>query len=84
MIKLIYLVLAVLGLHCYARASSSFNEWGTPASHCGGFWLQSIRPGAPALSSCRASDFPEPGIEPLSPALAGGFLTTDPPEKLPT
>ena len=41
------------------------------------------------LSSCgtRASllrsmwEFPRPGLEPLSPALAGGFLTTAPPGK---
>ena len=26
-------------------------------------------------------DLPEPGIEPVSPALAGGFLTTGPPGK---
>ena len=26
-------------------------------------------------------DLPGPGIEPVSPALAGGFLTTEPPEK---
>ena len=26
-------------------------------------------------------DLPDPGIEPMSPALAGGFFTTDPPEK---
>ena len=25
--------------------------------------------------------FPEPGIKPESPALAGGFFTTEPPEK---
>ena len=28
-------------------------------------------------------DFPGPGLEPLSPALAGGFLTTAPPGKSP-
>ena len=28
-------------------------------------------------------DLPGPGIEPVSPALAGGFLTTAPPEKSP-
>ena len=28
-------------------------------------------------------DLPEPGIEPVSPALAGGFLTTAPPGKPP-
>ena len=26
-------------------------------------------------------DFPDPGIEPLSPALAGRFFTTEPPGK---
>ena len=26
-------------------------------------------------------DLPNPGIEPKSPALAGGFFTTEPPEK---
>ena len=26
-------------------------------------------------------DLPSPGIEPMTPALAGGFLTTEPPEK---
>ena len=41
------------------------------------------------LSNCGARaqllhgmwDLPRPGIEPMSPALAGGFLTTVPPEK---
>ena len=28
-----------------------------------------------------AGDLPNPGIEPSSPALAGRFFTTDPPEK---
>ena len=43
------------------------------------------------LSSCGAQaqllrgrwDLPGPGLEPLSPALAGGFLTTAPPGKSP-
>ena len=26
-------------------------------------------------------DLPDPGMEPLSPALAGGFFTIEPPEK---
>ena len=26
-------------------------------------------------------DLPGPGLEPVSPALAGGFLTTEPPRK---
>ena len=29
-------------------------------------------------------DLPGPGLEPVSPALAGGFLTTAPPGKPPT
>ena len=28
-------------------------------------------------------DIPDPGIEPVSPALAGGFFTTEPPRKPP-
>ena len=28
-------------------------------------------------------DLPDPGIDPVSPALAGGFFTTEPPGKLP-
>ena len=28
-------------------------------------------------------DLPDPGIEPMSPALAGGFLITEPPVKPP-
>ena len=27
------------------------------------------------------TDLPDPGIEPTSPELAGGFFTTEPPEK---
>ena len=27
-------------------------------------------------------DLPDPGIEPMSPALAGGFFTTEPPARL--
>ena len=54
---------------------SSCRLW---ASHCGGF----SRWGAPALehklSRCGTWDLPRPGIEPMSPALAGGFFTTEP------
>ena len=28
-------------------------------------------------------DLPDPGIKPVSPALAGGFFTTEPPKKPP-
>ena len=37
--------------------------------------------GAQAQLLCSMWDLPRPGIEPMSPALAGGFLTTVPPGK---
>ena len=37
--------------------------------------------GARALLLCGMWDLPGPGIEPVFPALAGGFLTTAPPGK---
>ena len=70
---------------------------GAWASHCGDFsccraravGVQASVVVARGLSSCgtRASlfrgmwDLPGPGLEPVSPALAGGFLTTAPPGK---
>ena len=39
--------------------------------------------GARALLLCSMWDLPGPGLEPVSPALAGGFLTAAPPEKTP-
>ena len=35
------------------------------------------------LVACNMWDLPRPGIEPVSPALASGFLTTGPPGKCP-
>ena len=96
------LFLAALGLHCCARAFSSYGERGllfvvvcglliavaslTAAcglSSCGSWALEH------SLSSCGAWasllhgmwHLPRPGIEPVSPVLAGGFLTTAPPGK---
>ena len=85
--------MAALGLHFCARAFSSCGEWGplfiavrgpltVTASPVAEHRLQTRR-----LSSCgsRAQllrgtwDLPRPGLEPVSPALAGGFLTTAPP-----
>jgi len=43
-----------------------------------GFSRQEYWSGLPFPS---AGDLPGPGIEPASPALAGGFLTTEPPGK---
>ena len=93
--KLIYLFLAVLGLRFCARAFSSCGERGPlfiamrgpltiAASLVAEHRLQMHR-----LSSCgsRAQllrgmwDLPRPGLEPVSPALAGRFSTTAPPRK---
>ena len=93
--KFIYLFLAVLGLRFCARASSSCGERGPlfitvhgpltiVASLVVEHRLQTHR-----LSSCgsRAQllrgmwDPPRPGLEPVSPALAGGFPTAEPPGK---
>ena len=90
-----FFFLAALGLRCCARAFSSCRERGLlfivvrglrneVASLVADHGLQARR-----LSSCgsRAQllrgmwDIPGPGLEPVSPALAGGFLTTVPPGK---
>ena len=78
------------------QAFSSCSEWGllsscnALASHCGGFsCCRAQAVGRVGLSSCGSQaellcsmwGLPGPGIEPMSPALAGGFLTTGPPEK---
>ena len=91
----IYLFLTVLGLHFCARAFSSCGKRGplfiavrgpltVVASFVAEHRLQTRR-----LSSCgsRAQllhgmwDLPRPGLEPVSPALAGRFSTTAPPGK---
>ena len=60
--------------------SNSVNPWTvayqTPLSM--GFFKQEYWSG---LSFPPPGDLPDPGIEPLSPALVGGFFMTDPPEK---
>ena len=87
--------MAVLGLRFCARAFSSCGEWGPlfiavhgpltiVASLVAEHKLQTRR-----LSSCgsRAQlprgmwDLPRAGLEPVSPALAGRFLTAAPPGK---
>ena len=87
--------MAVLGLHFCVRAFSSCGKWGplfiavrgpltVAASLVAEHRLQTRR-----LSSCgsRAQllrsmwDLPRPGLEPVSPALAGGLSTTAPPGK---
>ena len=81
--------MAVLGLRFCARAFSSCGEQGplfiavrgpltVVASPVAEHRLQTRK-----LSSCgsRMWDLPRPGLEPVSPALAGRFLTTVPPGK---
>ena len=89
--------MAVLGLRFCVRAFSSCGKWGPffiavcgpltiVASLVAEHRLQTRR-----LSNCglRAQllrgmwDLPGPGLEPVSPALAGGFSTTAPPGKPP-
>ena len=43
-----------------------------------GLSRQEYRSGLPFLAP---GDLPDPGIKPISPALAGGFFTTEPPGK---
>jgi len=97
MYTLVYLFMAILGFHCCVGALSSFgsgalSSCGEQASHCGGFscWGAQARglSGAAALSSRaqaqllqRIWNLSRPGIKPMSPALAGGFLPTVPPTK---
>ena len=64
-------------LFCLVLLSSLATLW-TVASQAFlsmGFPRQEHRRGLPFLSG----DLPDPGTEPLSPALADGFLTTEPP-----
>ena len=91
----IYLFMAVLGLHFCVMAFSSCGKWGPlfiavrgpltiAASLVAEHRLQTRR-----LSNCGPWDqllrgmwdLPRPGLEPVSPALAGRFLTTAPPGK---
>ena len=71
---------AAVGFHCCVWTFSSCRPW---ASHCSDL-LQSTGSVVAALRlSCLATGAPGAGIEPRSPALAGGFLTTEPPRKSP-
>ena len=91
-INLFILFLAALGLRCCTRAFSSCGERGllfvtvrrlliVVVSLVGDHGFQACR-----LSSCGLQaqllrsvwDLPGPGLEPVSPALAGRFLTTAP------
>ena len=87
--------MAVLGLRFYARAFSSCGERGplfitvrgpltVVASLVAEHKLQTHRLsscGSQAQPLCIMWDLPRPGLEPVSPALAGRFSTTAPPGK---
>ena len=68
---------------CWAQAFSSCSEWGLLSSR-GGFSCCRARASEHRLSSWQLTgiwNLPGPGIKPMSPALADGFLTTGPPGK---
>ena len=85
----------MLGLRFCARAFSSCGKWGPlfiavhgpltiAASLVAEHKLQMHRLsscGSRAQLLCGMCDLPRPGLEPVSPALAGGFSTTAPPGK---
>ena len=87
--------MAVLGLRFCARAFSSCGKWGPlfiavrgpltiVASLATEHRLQTRRLsncGSRAQLLCGMWDLPRPGLEPVSPALAGGLPTTAPPGK---
>ena len=87
--------MAVLGLRCCARAFSSRGKWGPLFIAVRGPLTIAASPVAEhrfqtrRLSNCgsRAQllrgmrDLPRLGLEPVSPALSGRFLTTAPPGK---
>ena len=87
--------MAVLGLRFCARAFSSCGKWGPlliavrgpvtiAASLAAEHRLQTHRLsncGSPAQLLRGMWDLPRPGLEPVSPALAGRFSTTAPPGK---
>ena len=89
--RIIWLFLAVLGLHCFGWASSSYVEWDASVVVCG--LLIAVAPlvaehvlqvhrfsshGAQAELPHGRWDPPRPGIELMSPASAGGYLTMGP------
>ena len=83
---------AVLGLHCCSLvvgSGATLKLRGSGYASCGGFshgrWALgrvgfSIC-GTPAQLSLGTWNLPRPGVEPVSPALQGRFLTTGPPRK---
>ena len=78
----LFIFLAALGLRCRLQTFSSCNPL---ASHFSGLsccraWATEhtgfCSCGAQAWLACDMWNLPQPGVEPMSPALAGGFWTT--------
>ena len=76
------LISSFLCVCVYSVMSDSVTLWTVAHQHplSMEFYRQESWSGLPFPSP---GDLPNPGIEPTSPALAGGFLTTEPPEKPP-
>ena len=92
----LFIYLYMLGLCCGVQAFSSWGEQGLLsgcsawASHCGGLsfyraqslWSLGFRKCSTQTQlPCGTWNLPGPGMEPVSPVLAGTFLTTGPPGK---
>ena len=84
--------MAALGLRFYARAFSCCDKWGPLfIAVRGPLTVAASLVAEHRLSNCGSQaqplhgmwDLPRPGLEPVSPALAGGFSTTAPPGKPP-
>ena len=79
----------VMGFSLVAQAGAALELWCVGFSLWWLFLLQSKGSGVYGLSSCgswallphRMWHLPRPGIEPISPVLAGRFLTTGQPRK---
>ena len=73
-----------LSLCCCTQATLYCGVWASHRSvfsYCGAWALEGPGPVVAvhwALLLCSMWDLPRPGIKPMSPALAGGFLTTEP------
>ena len=86
----IYLFLALCRLSLVAASGSYCSLWGMGSSLQWRLLLQNMHPRALRVQQlrCRAQLFPSlqnlprPGIEPMSPALSGGLLSTVPPGSL--
>ena len=74
----------MLGLHCCMWTFSSCGEWGLSLLAAQKLLIavdSLIAERSVGLVASQSVENPEPGIKPMSPALAGGFLANEPPGK---